>query len=163
MTASPPPTKEHKMSEYRKKPVVIEAFRWTGGPDQTEDPQWCVDAILAGTVRFENSGTPDVAMLIDTLEGTHRANQGDFIIKGVKGELYPCKPDIFALTYEPASTPVAETATIEGLRGEVERLKDALEAVAGFDTLISHDWNTRWSQWSHLKTSENVARAALNP
>ena len=85
---------------FRKKPVVIEAFQWTGGPDQTEDPDWIVEAIKAGTVRFENSGTPHVALLIDTLEGTHRANQNDFIIRGVKGELYPCKPDIFEATYE---------------------------------------------------------------
>jgi len=86
--------------KYRKKPVVIEAFKWTGGPDQTEDPEWIVEAIRAGKVRFENTGMPDVAMLIDTLEGTHRANQGDYIIQGVKGELYPCKPDIFHMTYE---------------------------------------------------------------
>ena len=90
------------MGMYRKKPVVIEAFNWTGGPDQAEDPEWIVDAIRGGTVRFENEGTPDVSMLIDTLEGTHRANQGDWIIRGVKGELYPCKPDIFAATYEAA-------------------------------------------------------------
>lgn len=90
------------MGMYRKKPVVIEAFKWTGGPDQTEDPEWIVAAIRAGTVRFENAGTPDVAMMIDTLEGTHRANQGDWIIQGVKGELYPCKPDIFEATYEAA-------------------------------------------------------------
>jgi len=88
------------MSKWRKKPVVIDAFRWTGGPDQTEDPEWCIEAIKAGTVRFEGIGTPDVAMLIDTLEGTHRAKQGDFIIRGVNGELYPCKPDIFGATYE---------------------------------------------------------------
>ena len=85
------------MSKWRKKPVVIEAFCWTGGPDQTEDPEWCVDAIKAGTVRF---GTDPFCMEIDTLEGTHRANPGDYIIQGVKGELYPCKPDIFAATYE---------------------------------------------------------------
>lgn len=42
---------------------------------------------------------------IPTLEGTHRASLGDWIIKGVKGEFYPCKPDIFALTYEPVETP----------------------------------------------------------
>ena len=89
------------MTQYRKKPVVIEAFRWTGDIDQTEDPVWCCDAIRAGTVRFGDVGTEGVHMLIDTLEGTHRANQGDWIIQGVKGELYPCKPDIFALTYEP--------------------------------------------------------------
>lgn len=90
------------MGMYRKKAVVIEAFRWTGGPDQTEDPEWIVEAIRAGNVRFENTGTPEVAMMIDTLEGTHRANQGDWIIKGVKGELYPCKPDIFEAAYEAA-------------------------------------------------------------
>jgi len=88
------------MALYRKKPVVIEAFKWTGGPDQTEDPVWIVEAIKAGTVRFEGQGTPGVSMLIDTLEGTHRANQGDYIIRGVKGELYPCKPDIFVVTYD---------------------------------------------------------------
>lgn len=90
------------MGLYRKKPVVIEAFRWTGGPDQTEDPEWIVAAIRSGAVRFENAGTPEVAMMIDTLEGTHKANQGDWIIRGVKGELYPCKPDIFEATYEAA-------------------------------------------------------------
>lgn len=90
------------MAKYRKKPVVIEAFQWTGGPDQIEAPVWACEAIRAGAVRFERLGTPEVSLLIDTLEGTHRANQGDWIIQGVKGELYPCKPDIFAATYEPA-------------------------------------------------------------
>ena len=90
------------MSKWRKKPVVIEAFKWTGGPDQLEDPDWICEALKARSVRFDNSGTPECTLLIDTLEGTHRANQGDFIIKGVQGELYPCKPDIFEATYEPA-------------------------------------------------------------
>lgn len=87
--------------KYRKKPVVIDAFQWTGGPDQIEDPVWICDAIREDRVRFENAGTEGVALLIDTLEGTHRANPGDWIIRGIKGELYPCKPDIFAKTYEP--------------------------------------------------------------
>lgn len=91
------------MSSYRKKPVVIDAFLWTGGPDQTEDPEWIVAAIRAGTVDFDNPGTPEVKLVIHTLEGDMRADQGDWIIRGVKGELYPCKPDIFAATYEPAS------------------------------------------------------------
>lgn len=94
---------ENQMNlKFRKKPVVIEAFQWTGGPNQPEDPVWACEAIRAGSVRFENVGTPDAALLIDTLEGTHRANQGDWIIRGVKGELYPCKPDIFEATYEAA-------------------------------------------------------------
>ena len=91
------------MGKYRKKPVVVEAFRWTGGPDQTKDPVWINKAIKAGVVRFENVGTPDVALLIDTLEGTHRANRGSYIIQGVRGELYPCKPEIFKETYEKIS------------------------------------------------------------
>lgn len=87
------------MSYWRKKPVIIEAFKWTGGPDQTEDPEWICEAIKGGSVRFNPLGE---FMEIDTLEGTHRASPGDFIIKGVKGEIYPCKPDIFEMTYEKA-------------------------------------------------------------
>ena len=94
--------------KYRKKPVVIEAFKWTGWPDQTDYPVWAVEAIKAGSIRFENSGTPSVVMLIDTLEGTMRGNQGDYIIQGVKGEMYPCKNDIFEMTYEKPSTAIAE-------------------------------------------------------
>lgn len=90
------------MAKYRKKPVVVEAFQWTGGPDQTEDPEWIVEAIKQGTVRFNDEGTDQVTMEIATLEGNHIARQGDYIIKGIKGEIYPCKPDIFEQTYEPA-------------------------------------------------------------
>ena len=85
---------------YRKKPVVIEAFEWTADMFQTEDPDWIVAAIQEGVVWFDNIGTEKLTMKIETLEGTHTARPGDFIIKGVKGELYPCKPDIFAATYE---------------------------------------------------------------
>jgi hypothetical protein len=88
------------MAKYRKKPVVIEAFKWTGGPDQTEDPEWICDAIKRGDAWFNYIGTPAVNMEIRTLEGNHIANQGDWIIQGVQGEIYPCKPDIFAKTYE---------------------------------------------------------------
>ena len=86
--------------KYRKKSVVVEAFRWTGGPDQTENPKWICDAIKKGTVRFRDQGTINCVLLIDTLEGTHRVNQGNFIIRDIKGELYSCKPDIFEQTYE---------------------------------------------------------------
>ena len=90
------------MSLWRKKPVVIEAFKWTGGPDQTEDPEWATKAMDEGTIYFKGAGTAGCRMFIKTLEGTHEALQGDFIIKGVAGEIYPCKPAIFAATYEPA-------------------------------------------------------------
>lgn len=86
--------------KYRKKPVEVEAFKWTGDYKQTEDPKWIVDAIKKGTVWFNNEGTSKVNMEIKTLAGNHIANIGDYIIQGVKGELYPCKPDIFLMTYE---------------------------------------------------------------
>lgn len=86
--------------KYRKKPVVIEAFKWTGDREQIEEPDWIVRAIMNGTVFFPNKGTEGVKLCINTLEGTMTADRGDFIIKGVQEEIYPCKPDIFKKTYE---------------------------------------------------------------
>ena len=80
--------------KYRKKPVVIEAVKWTG-----ENEAEIGDLSNDATYTFDYSVKPTV-LTIDTLEGTHLANVGDFIIRGVKGELYPCKPDIFEMTYE---------------------------------------------------------------
>lgn len=91
------------MSLFKNKPVVVEAFKWTGDMFQNEDPEWITEAIKEGTVYFSNIASEDVTMQIETLEGTHTAQRGDYIIKGIKGELYPCKPDIFELTYEPVN------------------------------------------------------------
>jgi len=79
------------MGLYRKKPVVIEAVQFTGTKENLAEIFKFCPAIgwLAGD------------LLIKTLEGTRKANCGDWIIKGVKGEFYPCKPDIFEQTYEP--------------------------------------------------------------
>ena len=82
------------MPSYRKRPVIIQAVQLP----IASTPAWLVNAMAAGTVRLFGDGTAE----IDTLEGMHTASAGDWIIKGVKGELYPCKPDIFAITYEPA-------------------------------------------------------------
>lgn len=84
------------MSKYRKKPVVIEARQFTGwdaGPDAcpTNLAGWAREAVMSN----ENG-----KLVIHTLEGDMVAEKGDWIIKGVKGEFYPCKPDIFAATYE---------------------------------------------------------------
>lgn len=91
------------MPKYRKKPVVVEAVRWTGsnleeirnfvGSDLIEE---CVE--LFDIKRTLKEMLVDIA--IDTLEGTMRVDYVDYIIKGVKGEFYPCKPDIFLKTYE---------------------------------------------------------------
>lgn len=100
------------MPSYRKKPVTIQAFRWTGGPEQEHDPVWIRKAIEDGVVELvwtpagfdeENNLTvkPSLMMEIKTLEGSMFAHPGDYIIQGVKGELYPCRADIFAETYEP--------------------------------------------------------------
>lgn len=84
--------------KFRKKPIVIEAFKWTGCAHQEEDPVWIVEAIKNGTVSIEYPW-----LCIKTLEGQMKATVGDWIIKGVKGEIYPCKPDIFEMTYEPVT------------------------------------------------------------
>ena len=86
--------------KFRKKPIVIEAFKWTGDHNQTEDPVWICDKIRSKEVYFRNDRTPDVLLIVRTLEGEMIANLGDWIIQGVKGEVYPCKPDIFEATYE---------------------------------------------------------------
>lgn len=95
--------------KYKKKPIVIEAFQWTAGPDQTEDPEWIVEAIRQGTVTVANSGSENVSLQIKTLEGVMTASVDDWIIQGIHGEIYPCKPDIFTASYEPAeSSPPTE-------------------------------------------------------
>jgi hypothetical protein len=89
------------MSKYRKKPVVIDAWQWLFSPKQDETPSWVTDALWlwpkVGGIAFE----PDKDRIaIATLEGVMTASPGDFIIKGIKGEIYACKPDIFEATYD---------------------------------------------------------------
>ena len=82
--------------KYRKKPVVIEAMQFNGA--------WTGDGtdVLNWLGKGGEWSVEDQALKIHTLEGVMTANKGDFIIKGVAGEFYPCKPDIFAATYEAA-------------------------------------------------------------
>ena len=84
------------MSLYRKKPVVIEAWRLPMSDGASE--AFSGDS----NIIFKRENGAIVEAIISTLEGTMVASNGDWIIRGVKGELYPCKPDIFAATYEPA-------------------------------------------------------------
>ncbi|MGU5699486.1 hypothetical protein ACV1D9_20305 [Aeromonas allosaccharophila] len=78
------------MPIYRKKPVEVEAIQWTGF-NRAEILNFVGRAASWGDV---------TGMTIATLEGNHIASEGDYIIKGVAGEFYPCKPDIFRATYE---------------------------------------------------------------
>lgn len=82
------------MARYRKKPVVIEAVQFT--KPMLEKRGWPTWLAAANHVRIF-----DDQLLIETLEGNLFANVGDWIIRGVKGELYPCKNDIFEQTYDP--------------------------------------------------------------
>lgn len=90
-------------ARYRKKPVEIEAMRLT-----TDNPKDVCDWINSNVVRqgidlkfgYDHTGS----VVIDTLEGVMTANIGDWVIRGVKGEFYPCKPEIFEATYEPVET-----------------------------------------------------------
>ena len=88
------------MTQYRKKPVVIEAVQFDGlNPTEIKDfvGENCEVEI------YDNKVTPPIANItIHTLEGDMEVSNGDYVIKGVKGEFYPCKPDIFEQTYEPA-------------------------------------------------------------
>jgi len=95
------------MEKFRKIPVVIEAIQWTGeNLDEVlaftgKHPRW--DEWFASFEEYEARVRLDGGVFkILTLEGTHDATPGDWIIKGVAGEFYPCKPHIFAATYEVA-------------------------------------------------------------
>ena len=98
--------RDGKMAKYRKKPVVVEAFKYDGvliySNGEWYCPDWARYAFQNGTMYFDSlkCDEPPVELFIDTLEGKHHVSVGDFIIRGVHGELYPCKPDIFAKTYE---------------------------------------------------------------
>ena len=99
--------------KYRKKPTIVDAIQWTGDNEREmeqfistkfsityNEPEifktWTVDTITTKAHIREKQ------ISIDTLEGTMIADKGDLIIKGVNGEFYPCKPDVFEKTYEKA-------------------------------------------------------------
>lgn len=94
---------------YRKKPVVIQAFQMTEArrQDNSEWPSWLheawnMDNDKVGSLYPENHPNSDGndRLRILTLEGNQLVSWGDYIIRGVQGEIYPCKPDIFEQTYE---------------------------------------------------------------
>ena len=122
------------MPNYRKKPIIIEARQFLTGATSAEAYaiyQWVEKntlgsfeplAVIEGREPWPESGVTidprDGRMVIATLEGGHWVTPGDFIIRGVQGEFYPCKSDIFEATYEPAETTPAhhETPDVAELR-----------------------------------------------
>lgn len=111
--------------QYRKKPVVIEAYQWNA--------ETCVASgeILTPGVVWNEEGTDPIC---ETLEGPHRVSPDDWIIKGVKGEYYPCKPDIFEMTYEPVTGQSTENTADEN-----KRLRRTLAVLADHDPPWSDD------------------------
>ena len=90
------------MAKYTKKPVVIEAVIYHGLDTKkmtnafSERPQWLADAISNRIIEYDIQE----GLVIRTLEGNMLVSDEDYIIKGVKGEIYPCKPDIFEMSYD---------------------------------------------------------------
>jgi len=91
--------------KYRKKPIIVDAFKWNGKHEVKEYPEWIIDAmnplsVDRGSIWVTPAGLGTLKLQIRTLEGVMDARKGDYIIRGIKGEIYPCKPDIFEATYE---------------------------------------------------------------
>ena len=90
------------MAKYRKKPVEVDAIQWDG-INLSEIKEFVGDRLaydIIDTAWQVGKGKPHVLMKIKTLEGDMEVSEKDFIIKGINGEYYPCKPDIFKKTYE---------------------------------------------------------------
>ena len=130
------------MARFRKKPVEIEAVQLTDALLDAEHP--CADH-WPGILYDPRPG--ERCARIHTLEGTMRADLGDWIIRGVKGEVYPCKPDIFAATYEPAESreairPASDMAAAianahrEGWQAAIEALADAFKNLPAVSAAI---------------------------
>lgn len=86
-----------KRMKYRKKPVIIEAIQFEDNSDRIIE----IHEFMGGdTIRVNYEDKNNPYLKIETLEGIMKASVGDYIIKGVNGEFYPCKPDIFEKTYE---------------------------------------------------------------
>lgn len=87
--------------KFRKKPVIIEAMQWDGFLDVTENSLEAIALWCDESWADENQLNIEGDIVIPTLEGNMVVQKNDWIIRGIKGEFYPCKPDIFEATYEP--------------------------------------------------------------
>ena len=85
------------LNKFRKRPIVISAYQWHGGVNQEQMPPAPSDLLR----RLGSRWSGHKGWELKTLEGWYKLTPGDWLICGVKGEWYPCKPDIFEITYEP--------------------------------------------------------------
>lgn len=108
--------------KYKKKPVEIEAIQFEDTPERVCE----IAAFLGGDLRVNYEDKDNPYIPIETLEGTMKASVGDYIIKGVKGEFYPCKPDIFEATYYCVGTP------LDRMEMEIDGLVDKFHKLDAF-------------------------------
>ena len=148
--------------KYRKKPVVIEAFRL--GIDCI--PDWFMDKVTSNEVILHGTSSgfehhDDTNADIKTLEGVMHANFGDFIIEGIKGEIYPCKPDIFEATYESVDTTSNVAPIADTVKKIIARLsdRDEFEWHADIDTrTLSHSDLIEWVTEIAAELLENAKK-----
>ena len=121
---------------YRKQALVVEARQWTGKADSTlEIVEW-IESYSGRAFYSEN------ALFIFTFEGTMQANAGDFIIRGIADEFYPCKPEIFEKSYQPEPDPSFQSGTLDDAyfdRNQVVLLLSYLAADFGWDVWVNND------------------------
>lgn len=145
------------MAKYVKKPVVIEAIQWTG-LNQEEIKEFCPTAKfqIIDTAWEVHKGPAHTLLIIPTLEGDHYASQGNYIIKGVHGEFYPCKEDIFHETYDSYDdVHLSYTITAEEVktRGSSFTVKEIMESQPGTIQMTPEEERLLWvkiSQTLHL-------------
>lgn len=161
--------------KYRKKPVVIEAIKWNGTNVvevynflENEHIVFQYEVKQEGKnfyIKFENGACKLGTLMIKTLEGEHKASIGDYIIKGVDGEFYPCKPDIFEKTYE-----VVEDANLLNILGfknfklhadsTLKRLtKDEL---VSYIHMLHHNWSVADERLCNAIICNNKINNALD-
>jgi hypothetical protein len=156
------------MPTYRKKPVAIEARELTDDADWDALAAWC-----GATPHAHTLGDTKDQIAIPTLEGVIWASVGDWIIRGVKGEFYPCKPDIFAETYEPAEpAPEPELTAEQQVRGVQAWMALDLHMALGFPVDHSadahHQGHKTWADWwafllHHVRTARVLPKAPADP
>lgn len=122
------------MARYVKRPLEIEAVEWTGDfvvKDVDTSPEWVREAFARRELVFDLNENDQNELYVETMEGTMHANVGDYIVKGVEGELYPVNGEIFRKTYLPSgcSDELAETATLMSSDDYKDRFRAEAEQV----------------------------------
>ncbi len=131
------------MPKFKKKPVVIEAFQWI--PDKGVMPKWLLKALEIGQDKVGGAWYGRrLTLKIYTLEGVMTAISGDWIIQGIDGELYPCKPDIFEKTYDKGGDLKPLTELTEAQWEVVKKAYEDVCTSEGVDAVQSMAQITRW-------------------